>query len=230
MTAGGLGLDRTVARANALGIKVVSGNLTAPFRCVAPGHDHSARLHHHRGFWQYRCQQVGRLLELGEVRAALGYGDTRQISELERVRWRELLDYEAGILDRGPHPIPLPPDASPSTLRVGEAWRLHVGLRDPEVWPPGEPYVFARAYVMARASVTDAEARRGVRELRAHGSMRPVGIDFRTRATLWVPGPTYYIQFGNPDVAVEHTIQVLMETFEAVEVSGTTSEAEEEQR
>ena len=197
-------VDRTAARARALGIAIAHGRLqSARFSCVLPNHDHTARLHPAGGFWLYRCVHISRSLELGEVRALRGYGAPRELSELERIRWRELLDYEAGLSDRGPADIPLPARCSPATRKVGEAWRLLVGLRDPQTWPLGEPFVFARAFVMARAGVTDMQARRAVRALEAYGSMIRVGQDPGTRSVLWRPGPMAALFYGSEEAVVD---------------------------
>lgn len=143
-------VDRTAARARALGIDVAAGALTGRFPCVLPGHDHDAHLQPGLRFWRYACPDRRKSLELAQVRAFQGYGEYRKLSIIERVKWRELLDYEAGISSRGPARIPLPPHASRATREVGRAWRLHVGLRDPEVWPEDQPFLFARQYVMTR--------------------------------------------------------------------------------
>lgn len=213
-------VDRTAARARALGADVHPGKLTSPFPCVLPGHEsHPARLAWIRGFWHYRCGHDKRSYELSEVRAYQGYGEPPRISELERIRWRELLDYEAGISDRGPAPIPLPPDCSEPARRVGEAWRLLVGLRDPEVWPIDEPFVFARRFVMARASVSFHQARRAVEELEDFGSMYRVADPVRPEdPVLWRPGPSYLLIYGTPAAAEDALVDDMKAAFDAVEV------------
>jgi hypothetical protein len=197
-------VDRTAARARALGIDVAAGDLIRRFPCVLPGHDHDARLHPGaEGFWKYSCHGATDSFELSQVRAFQAYGEERKLSTVERVCWRELLDYQAGFSTRGPARIPLPPRCSPATREVGKAWRLHVGLRNPDVWPVNEPFIFARRYVMARAGVSSSEARRGVAELEEFGSMVRVGFDHGTRAILWRPGPTLLLVHGTEALVFE---------------------------
>lgn len=170
-----------VARSKALEIDAPPGERSP---CILDGHDHSARLHPNpsRGHWQYRCDG-GPGHGLGEIRAFLAYHDMRFISNIEGARWHELLDYEAGLLVPRPVP-PLPPGLSPTAVRVGEAWRLLVGLRH-EMFG-GQPFVFARQFVMAWCDVTDKQARAGVEELERVGVMRRVGK--HKRCVLWEPG------------------------------------------
>ena len=206
-------LDRTAARARALGIKVESGALTKSFGCILNGHTHRARLHPVEGFWHYRCPELPRHLELAELRALIDYRRLFPLSVIERARWLELLDYDAGISPRGPAAIPLPPDSTEATLRVGHAWRLHVGLRDAAIWPANEPYVFARLFVMARAHVSTSEARRAVQALERFGAMVRVGVN--GRAILWRPGTADDVALRAEEAAVE----AMKDAFNATEES-----------
>ena len=160
---------RTVAYARALGLPEVLGR---PFECLLPGHDgHDAKLVCRGNTWRYRCAE--HTCELAEVRAALAYGEVRDISNIEAARWRERLAYEAG-LDQ-PRAVPeLPSDLSPLARRVGEGLLLFVGLRNDEMWDE-QPFVFARRFATAYCGVTEDEARRGVEELERKGVVRRCG-------------------------------------------------------
>src|SRR5204863_2110438 len=146
-----------------------------------------------------------------------GYGHPGNLSELERTRWRERLDYEAGLLQRGPAQIPLPPRASEATLRVGRGWQLLVGLRDPEIWPADEPFVYARRFVMAWAEVTNQEARRGVEQLEEFGSMVRVGRH-PSGPILWRPGPTFALVHGSVEAGEHAAIEAVKAAFVAEEL------------
>src|SRR5204862_250010 len=69
-----------------------------PFACLLPGHTHHARLETVRGQWRYRCDGDAGFWGLAEVRAFIAYGRILRLSEIECARWRERLDYEAGLL------------------------------------------------------------------------------------------------------------------------------------
>lgn len=172
--------DKTAARARALGI---DARLGSSFACVIAGHEHSARLHPTtKGFWQYRCHGADASYGLAEVRAFLAYGEVRKISNTEAVRWRELLDHEAGLLDRKPVELLVPRNASSAAKKIAAGVGLFLGLRDPS-WPQDEPFPFARPFAPAYCGVTDDIARRGVRELEALGLIERVGKC--GRAILW---------------------------------------------
>lgn len=223
-------LDRTAARARAIGIGVAAGELTSRFPCVLPGHDHDARLHPGaKGFWLYTCHRGTESFELAEIRAFQAYGESRTMSVAERVCWRELMDFEAGFSPRRPARIPLPPRCSPSTREVGKAWRLHVGLRNPEVFPADVPFIFARQYVMARAYVSDSEARSGVEELEKFGSMVRVGLHAKTRAILWRPGPSLLLTLGCDDSVIEEVKRQFDATEEGSDVARDADAAGEDE-
>jgi hypothetical protein len=200
----------TAARAKALGIDAPLGER---FGCIFMRHLDRAYLHPTTaGYWQYQCEAENPSYGLAEVRASLSYGRPVRPSRIECARWRERLDYEAGISDRGPAAIPLP-DAfgHAATTRVGEGWRLLVGLRDPDVWGD-QPYVFARAFVRAWCQVTDRQARFAVRRLEDAGVMVRVGT--RGRAILWQPGPpTLRLVLGSEDAVVD----AFRDAFDATE-------------
>jgi hypothetical protein len=175
---GSMGVDETAARVKALGIEAPLGE---QFDCILPGHEDSARVHSTaRKHWLYRCEGEQRGLGLAEVRAAAAYGDVRRISPVEAARWKERLDYEAGL--RQPRVVELNAVGSNATRRVLGGLRLFLGLRD-ERWD-GQPFVWARPFVIAYCGVTDQQARDGVRELRNQGVLE--STDERAgRAILW---------------------------------------------
>jgi len=182
--------------------------------CALPGHDdHLARVcPTSGGFWQYNCEGQAVGFGLAELRAFQGYGEVRHISNVEAARWRERLQYEAGLLlDRGPAPIPLPERCSEATRRVGEAWRLLVGLRDP-MWG-AEPFTYAREFVAAYAGVTEEQARRAVDELEEFGSIIRTG-EKNGLALLRRPGPTLLLYTGSYDGVV----QAFLDAFDGEEI------------
>lgn len=176
--------DETERRARALGI---TGKLGDPFPCILRDHGgHEARLLRAKsGYWKYGCTAQAGSWGLGEVRALLGHGDLRQVSNTSAARWRERLDYEAGLLVPRPVPIVLPSTASAALTKVARGWGLLVGLRDPR-WKD-DPFTFARQFVMAYCQVTDQQAKTCVRQLEGLGEMCRVGQLPRGRhwAVLW---------------------------------------------
>jgi hypothetical protein len=176
----GVAWDKTAARVRALGI---DARLGRSFACVIVGHDHSARVHlSPKGYWQYRCHGATAGYGLAEVRAFLAYGGVRSISQVEAARWRELLDHEAGLLDREPLALLVPGNASRAAKRIASGIGLFLGLRDP-CWPQDEPFLFAREFARAYCGVSDDVARRGVRELEDRGLIERAGKC--GRAILW---------------------------------------------
>jgi hypothetical protein len=157
---GSMGVDETAARVKALGIAAPLGE---QFGCILPGHVDSARVHSTtRKHWHYRCESEQRGLGLAEVRATIGYEAVRRITAVEAARWKERLDYEAGL--REPRAVEFTVMGSESTRRVANGLRLFLGLRD-ERWD-GQPFTWARPFVMAYCQVTDQQARDAVYELR----------------------------------------------------------------
>jgi hypothetical protein len=169
----GVTVDATAARLRALDIDA-GPDLARPepFSCVLPGHDDAARVHStSRAFWHYECGDVS--LGLAEVRACVAYGAVKRVSRVEAARWRERLDYDAGLLAARDVGLPLPDVAADSTLKVGERLRLFLGLRD-ERWA-GQPFTWARNFVMAYCDVTDSQAREAVWQLRQAGALTQAG-------------------------------------------------------
>lgn len=166
---GSVGVDETAARVKALGVTAPLGE---EFDCVLPGHKGRARVHStSKKFWRYQCADTS--LGLAEVRACVGYGSVKRISSVEAARWRERLDYEAGL--REPRTINLgPPEGlSSATSRVAGGLRLYLGLRD-ERWGD-QPFTWAREFVMAWCGVSDQQAREAVWQLRQANVLVPTG-------------------------------------------------------
>jgi hypothetical protein len=201
--------DKTLRMAWELGIKVPLGE---SFPCVLPGcSGHTAKLHPTRpGYWQYRCEGYPRSFGLAEVRAFLAYGDVRTISDTAAARWRDRLEYDAGL--RGPLGVNvvLPPDSSDSLEKVAMGLRRLVGLRDPEIWS-GKPFLYTRSFVVAWAGVSSDQARRGVRQLEQLGVIKRVGrrrVDGGFEAIEWQLGDgwqprTLLEELGTEDAVVE---------------------------
>jgi hypothetical protein len=98
-----------------------------------------------KGCCTFKWDDAHPKLDLPDVFAFRAYGGVRHLAELELCRWRELLDYRAGLLDRQPLPVVLPDTAPKAAQLVGLALGHLMGLRDPDHWPPDEPFVFTFA-------------------------------------------------------------------------------------
>jgi hypothetical protein len=182
-------VDQTAARAKALGIDAPLGER---FEFELFGRRESAQLHPTRkGFWIYRSPSGE--FGLGEIRGLLAYGSKRHLSPVEQARWKERLDWEAGLLDREPLDLGAPEDATLAAQKVARGIGLFLGLRD-ERWPVGEPFVFARDFLKAYCDVTDDGARRAMRELESLGLIVRVGRS--GRALRW--------RLGHPSLRDSH--------------------------
>jgi hypothetical protein len=104
---------------------------------------------------------------------------------VELARWKERLDFEAGVVKPREVSIDLPSPASSAVQAVAEGWRLLVGLRDAR-WGHDQPFTFGRAFVRAWCGVSDEQARRAVRVLEDAGVLVRVGR--HGRLILWRPG------------------------------------------
>lgn len=172
--------DETSARLRALGI---STPLHKRFPCVLPGHDHAARVHFTTaGFWQYHCDQLGRGVGLAEVRAFIAYGGERHLSKLEAARWRERLDYEAGLRYPIRLDVQLPEPCPKAAQIVAGEMRKFVGLRDSR-FPAGESFVFADKFAQAYCGLTGDQIRSAKDWLKRAGVIHAVGK--HGRAILW---------------------------------------------
>lgn len=159
------------------------------FACVLPGHAGcTAELHRPRphGYFLYRCPSPWSG-GLADVCASQRYGNVRTLSGIEAARWRERLEFDAGI--RAPHNIvmKLPADASSAATRVAAGISLFLGLRDFGQWGT-QPWTFTRRFAMAYCGVSEDIARRGTAELRKHGVIVLVdalALGATRRAYLW---------------------------------------------
>lgn len=151
--------DETAARLRALGI---DGGLFERFPCVLPRHDHTAHVFFasRERYWLYACDGLTRGIGFGEVRAAIAYGAVREISSVQAARWRERLDFDAGLrlpVALGVHS----PERRPESARiVAEKMCLLVGLRD-ERFPLTEPFPFASDFARAYCDLTSDRVRAG---------------------------------------------------------------------
>jgi hypothetical protein len=149
---GSLGVrrDETAARMRALKIKARPWE---SFRCVLPEHDDQARVVPGNPP-RYECSvSIG----LAEVRAAVAYGTVRKIKPLEAARWRDLVDYEAGLRSPDLVNVSIPDGASETTIKVARAMQLLVSLRDDRWDTPA--FTFAREFAMAYTGVTSDQVR-----------------------------------------------------------------------
>jgi hypothetical protein len=172
--------DETAARLAALGI---DSPLHKSFACVLSGHEHQARVHFtNAGFWHYYCDGLGRGVGLADVRAFIAYGSDRHVSNLEAVRWRESLDFEAHL--RWPVPLAVElPEPCPETARIlAGMMRLFVGLRS-ESFPLAEPFPFASDFAQAYCGLSEDRVRA------AKSWLTRAGVIYRTgthgRSILW---------------------------------------------
>jgi len=117
-------------------------------------------------------------------------------------RWRERLDYEAGLLTLRSVDHELPDGLSSAGLKVARGVLLLLALRDDERWD-GPTFTFARRFAIAWCGVTESVARSGLAELREAGFLRHVGQAKKDRSSLW--------QLGEPHKVVEAPVEVAKE-------------------
>jgi hypothetical protein len=136
-----------------------------------------------RGFWQYFCDELTRGVGFGEVYAYIAYGDAhRHVSNLEAARWRERLDFDAGLRFPVPLDVRLPePCPAPARIVAGKM-RLLVGLRDAH-FLLGEPFVFASEFAQAYCDLSPDRVRAGKSWLERARVIHRVGK--HGRSTLW---------------------------------------------
>jgi hypothetical protein len=134
------------------------------------------------GFWQYRCEGLGRGIGLAEVRAFIAYGCERHLSGVEAARWSERLDYEAHLLS----PVVLdvrPPEPCPDAARIiAGKMRLFVGLRDAR-FPLAESFPFARRFAQAYCDLSPDRVRDALKWLERAGVIKRTGLS--GRSILW---------------------------------------------
>jgi hypothetical protein len=172
--------DRTAARLKALGIV---SPLFKSFPCLLPGHTHQARVHPTTaGFWQYYCEGLREGRGLAEIRAFVAYGEERDLSPVECVRWKELLDFEAHLLRPVPIDMDVPEPCPDNARHVAGRMRLFVALRDAR-FPLSEPFVFARRFAMAYCGLSSDEIRAAINWLERAEVIKRVGMNHR--AITW---------------------------------------------
>ena len=172
--------DRTAVQARALGIEVP---LYSRFPCVLAGHDHDARLHPTTaGYWQYRCDGLGRGAGLADVRAFIAYGGERYISPLEAARWGERLDFEAQLRYPLWLDVWLPDDCPEPAFVLAARMREFVGLRDAR-FALAEPFVFAHEFAQAYCGLTADRVRAAKDWLERAGVTYRAGL--HGRSILW---------------------------------------------
>jgi hypothetical protein len=182
-------IDRTRARAKALGISLEPDSMDEAFTCPLPGHDHDheACLVWKPGgtYWVVRCGESRKTYGLVEIRAAVAYGAPRRLSAPEASRWLDRLDYEAGLLEPVPVPIAVVVPESQAAREIAGGIQLYLGLRAARGgFPPTEPYTFARRFAMAWCGLTNAQAMHGTGELIQGGFMEWTGEKIG-RAKVW---------------------------------------------
>jgi hypothetical protein len=170
-------MEVTIGRLAALGIPWPA---TEPFEYELFGRVHVATLRLSGGHWVLRSASGE--FNLAELRAYSAYGDKRYLSRLEKARWLERLDWEAGGHQPDAFETPLLDDASSAAHAIVSGIGLFLTLRD-ERWALEEPFVFAREFAKAWCGVTEDGARRGIRELEQLGVIERVGKS--GRALLW---------------------------------------------
>ncbi len=124
---------------------------------------------------------------LGEVRAALAYGEPRCLNRPEKAVWHLRLLAEAGIVS----PVAVgdvPPHLTGVARRVFEGFLLLLGLR----WlcEPGAPTAFTRAFARAWCGVGERQAGDALRDLVRSGLLRVVDAHVAGAKTLrlFLPG------------------------------------------
>jgi hypothetical protein len=172
--------DETAARLHALGI---DSPIFKSFACVLHGHDHRARIHPTKaGHWHYECEGLSHGAGLAEVRAYVAYRAERDLTSLEAARWRERLDFEAGLRCPVPVDVSLPEPCPQAARRVAGGLRLFVGLRDTR-FPFGEPVVFAHDFAQAYCDLSGDKVRAGKDWLERARVIYRVGTS--GRSILW---------------------------------------------
>jgi hypothetical protein len=169
-------VDETATRLKALGIEPMFD----PFPCILHGHNHAARTQFRqfreskRGYWHYCCEGLDESYGLGEIRAFVAYRAVRAVSRLEAARWRERLDFEAGL--RWPVSIESGlPERCPEAARiVADRMALFVGLRS-ERFPLTEAFPFAKPFGAAYCGLSEDQVRSAIGWLERAGVIYRVG-------------------------------------------------------
>ena len=154
--------------------------ITAPvgkaFRCILPGHEESrpsASIYQDSasGVFMYRDWHRRDGLEwfsLAWVRAALAYGEVKQLRAPETARWYLRLFHEARLVTPVDVELPpLPPSARGTAEKVAAGFRLLLGLR--RLVGDEDPIAFTRRFASAWCDVGERQAGDAISELRDCG-------------------------------------------------------------
>ena len=159
-------------------------------RCPLPGHDGAAEVVREGDEWRLRCCQ-GRTRSLGEVRAAIGWGQDGWRGNTEIATWWRRLAHELAWFLPVRVDLPEVPLSGPARI-AADGYRLLAGLRWADY--PRQPVAYAARWVVAwcrpwpgalvdtgLAPITHRGARDAVRELVDADVIREAGKD---RGTL----------------------------------------------
>jgi hypothetical protein len=160
-------------------------NAAGSFNCPIPGHASTARLIHQEGDLRLACGCTGRWRSVGEVRAAIGYGHDRLLSNIEIATWTRRIAHEAGVFIPVRVVVPELTGAVPAHVRrAREGFELVIGLR----WRDGErrPVAYSVRFCAAWTGLPHAQAHEAISALLAEGVIYEAGRTRRVR--LYLPG------------------------------------------
>ena len=171
----------------------MSAELGKLFECVMPRHHHAAKIERVGGVWRYRCGGWQRPLgwSFADVFASQVAGAETMLGDGPLAsRWFDLLSYRAGVLEPMAVEIAVPAACGATVARVAAHIALFLGLREAGGgYGPGEPFTFAREFVVAYCGVSNMGARRAMAALEKHASIERTGETVEVwggqRAILW---------------------------------------------
>ncbi|HLW60595.1 MAG TPA: bifunctional DNA primase/polymerase [bacterium] len=173
----------------------IPGEVGRGFRCILPGHGEtspSASLGLNSVgipvYYDWHERDGLKVLTLPEVRAALAYGEVRQLRGPGLATWGLRLLVEAGVL----HPVrveppPLPDWEPPYVRQVYDGFLFLLGCK----WlhTPGAPTAFSWRFAAAWCGVPQKQAGEAIHHLCYEGYMHIV--DPAGPVTLFLPGPRH---------------------------------------
>jgi len=187
----GLGRQRQAVQSAAEQLGARGIPLGQSFACPLVNHHGEASFYLDRltGVWKMHCWCTKVFLTLGETRAAIAYGVTRRISNIEAAIWYLRLWAEARVVV--PKEITLAPAPNgPAYLQaVRTGFALLVGLR----WLsyPGQPVTFTREFAVAwcDAGITAMQGYGAICALEDAAVIVCTNADVLSRRTpkLWLP-------------------------------------------
>lgn len=208
---------------------------TGSFACPLPGHSGTALLgvppDDPDGDLRLLCSCRGRWRSLGEVRAALAYGEDRLRSNIEAAVWLRRLVYEVGCFEPVDVRLPRLPDDAPAwAVAARDGFLLLVGLRWADFEP--RPVAFAVRFCAAWCGLASFRAARdAIAYLVEHGVIREAETVNRTRLFLpsralrEVPPPCEEPAEPGAWQDEEALIAALIEAFDAEEVAAEPDHA-----